>query len=228
MQKYSLAIFDLNGTVLDDEPVWSKAFIRLFEEYGVRDQYFYHQPGIGITGNWKIYQAKIPAFQSLSTEEVRPKILSYYGALLPSEVKYRNGVERFIEAIKTDGIHCILATSLDRDILDGITQAMPDLTKKFEMITTGDEVAAKKPAPDIFLLAFDRFNQHADVKVEKNQAIIFEDSLAGIKAAEAAGIPAIYLPNADIESGASSTYPLLVASDFTDKQLFDMVISGGD
>ncbi len=66
-----------------------------------------------------------------------------------------------------------------------------DILRYFDQIICADDVAAgrTKPNPDLFLLALDR------LKVQKNEAIVFEDSPNGVKAAQAAGIFVVAVPN---------------------------------
>lgn len=226
MSGYQLAIFDLNGTVLDDESVWSEAFKKVFAEYEILEKFSPHQPGIGVSGNWQKYQQQFIEFADTEISKLRQKTLKYYIELLPKQVSYRAGVEAFIEALQTASVHCILATSLDGDILQSITKSIPDLLTKFEVVVTGDEVETKKPAPDIFLLAFERFLGTTREEITVKDCIVFEDSQAGVTAAQAANMDVVYLPNEAVEAKGTSL-PTYVANDFTDKKLLDIVLTGG-
>ena len=63
----------------------------------------------------------------------------------------------------------------------------------FDVVAAGDEVAAKKPAPDVYLLALDRLGLGAD------QALAFEDSTNGVRSAKAAGLSVVVTPSAYTE-----------------------------
>jgi beta-phosphoglucomutase-like phosphatase (HAD superfamily) len=64
------------------------------------------------------------------------------------------------------------------------------LASRFATVCTRDDVKAVKPAPDLFLLASSR------LKVPPRDCLVFEDSPNGLKAARAAGMWAVAVPNA--------------------------------
>jgi len=63
------------------------------------------------------------------------------------------------------------------------------LRARFEVMATGDEVAAHKPDPAVYLLALDRLGLQAE------EAIAFEDTAHGVAAAHAAGLRCVAVPN---------------------------------
>jgi len=63
------------------------------------------------------------------------------------------------------------------------------LFDRFQHIVCADDVARTKPSPELFLLALSKLNVRAD------RAVIFEDSPNGVKAANAAGVPVVAIPN---------------------------------
>jgi beta-phosphoglucomutase-like phosphatase (HAD superfamily) len=87
------------------------------------------------------------------------------------------------------------------------------LASRFAAVCTRDDVAAVKPAPDLFLLAAERLN------VPPARCLVFEDSPNGLKAARAAGMWAVAVPNA-------LTRPLLLPShDLVLESLADVTLA---
>ena len=97
-------------------------------------------------------------------------------------IAHKPGLEQLLVSLKTRGV----ATSTRRE---WALRSLGPLVARFEVLTTGDEVARGKPAPDIFLLCAERLN------AAPHECLVLEDSEAGIRAAHAAGMRAIMVPD---------------------------------
>ncbi|HJR50303.1 MAG TPA: HAD-IA family hydrolase, partial [Gemmatimonadales bacterium] len=84
-----------------------------------------------------------------------------------------------------------VASSAHPDVIRAALEAM-GLGSVFQAVASSDEVAEGKPAPDVFLLAADRLG------VAPGRCLVVEDSLNGIRAARAAGMTAVLVPNRSI------------------------------
>lgn len=84
--------------------------------------------------------------------------------------------------------HVALVTTSDRDATDAVLGAL-ELVPCFDLILTADDVEATKPDPDGYLKALDHFG------VEAERALTLEDSPSGIRAAHAADLPCLIVPN---------------------------------
>ena len=141
-------IFDLDGTVLDNEEKWEEAF-----RAGARNnaqpttlspQGFIHEPGIGVKPNWR----KITGDEALSEKLTRETWVEYQK---DEEVKIMAGVEELIEEIKDKGWQTALATGTEWHVVEKELEQV-NLYLAFDVTTTGDEVLAQKPDPEIYLL----------------------------------------------------------------------------
>ena len=180
------AIFDLDGTLIDTEPIYYEAADNMIKEYG--------------NGKKMDWNTKIKTLGS--PEMVTAKIIvdTYELKLSPEEfIKKRN--EKTSELFKNcpfiDGAKEIthkfkhelnfktaLATSSTKVNFDFKTFNKKDwLNEDFDAIVIGEDKRIKngKPAPDIFILAA------KDIGLEPKNCIIFEDSIWGIKAAISSG-----------------------------------------
>ncbi len=81
-----------------------------------------------------------------------------------------------------------LASSSHRRVID-VTLDATGLTEAFRAIVSSDDVAHGKPAPDVFLEAARRLG------VEPASTLVFEDSINGLRAARAAGMTTVLVPN---------------------------------
>ena len=81
-----------------------------------------------------------------------------------------------------------LASSSHRRVIDAALAAS-DLTDVFDVVVSSDEVARGKPAPDVFLAAAGR------IGIPPEDVLVVEDSLNGLRAAKAAGMSTVLVPN---------------------------------
>ncbi len=95
-----------------------------------------------------------------------------------------------ISRARAAGLRLAVATTTSPANVEALCQACWGQSARavFEVIAAGDEVAAKKPAPDVYLLALARLGLRAD------QALAFEDSRNGVLAAQAAGLRVVVTP----------------------------------
>ena len=105
------------------------------------------------------------------------------------------------------GLALAVATTTNRPNVDALCEACwgRPAREVFDVIAAGDEVAAKKPAPDVYDLALARLG------IGAHEAIAFEDSQNGLRSARAAGLrtlvtPSVYTETDDF-SGADWVLP---------------------
>ena len=91
------------------------------------------------------------------------------------------GAIEFIDALKAKGIPVALVTSSNGLKMDHLWHDMPGFKEKFDVIITGDEVTNSKPDPEGYLAAAKALG------VDPKRCAVFEDSLQGVKAGNAAG-----------------------------------------
>lgn len=184
--KYSAVIFDLDGTLLLNEEVYARAFIDVLRKHGanVKDLDHDHpqEPGIGLKENWVLLRERFN-LQNIPVEQLVHKTQDAYHARL-SEVRIRPGFHKLRQALVDEGVIVALATSNDWWMVEDLLEDL-NLHKYFETVTTGEEVAHKKPAPDIFRVTAQKLG------VEPSECVVIEDSVAGIEAAKEAGMVAI-------------------------------------
>lgn len=176
-------IFDLDGTLLDNEWVYDRAFCAVLKGLNISCEQLNHTPGIGVKENWKRMVANLQIARD--PQELATQTQQFYLEHL-DEVNLRPGAVDLLRSLKRRKIKTILATSSVAEVV----QRVLELTKTaalFDSQTHGDEVARKKPAPDIFFKAMDKEN------LLPHETIIIEDSPAGIEAGKAADATVIAL-----------------------------------
>lgn len=115
----------------------------------------------------------------------------YAELVAAGSVVLRPGVERLIHQARAADIRLAIATTTSRANVEALlTHTMgPEGPALFEVFAAGDEVAKKKPAPDIYLLALER------LALPPTAAIAIEDTIYGLRSARLAGLRCLATPS---------------------------------
>jgi len=204
----SHVIFDLDGVLLDSEPLYTEATNRVVLPYGKVFDWSIKGDIIGKSplegARHLVRSLELP----LSPEEYLKLRRPLIEALFPNVTEIR-GARRFVETLCARGVPVAVATSSERALYQ-LKVTRHDWFSLFSVIVCGDDprIRALKPAPDVFLITA------SDLKVRPERCLVFEDSLAGVDAARAAGMQVIALPD-----------PAMDRSRYVDA---DLVIGGYD
>lgn len=187
--KYAAVIFDLDGTVLDNEDVYKEAFIRVLKKYGIdgRNDEFAHARGIGLEKNWEHLKGSYTQLAGIEITQLVHETQDAYHSMM-DQISVRDGFKELREGLKEEGIVIALATSNNWWVVEDELEDLR-LHEIFDSITTGEEVAERKPAPDIFLIAARK------LEIEPEECVVIEDSPAGITAAKEAGMKVVAVTN---------------------------------
>src|SRR4030042_3886872 len=179
-------IFDLNGTVLEDEYIYGRAFRKVLAYLGRKIDKGYPQiGGIGVEENWPRLISKYHIKTQRPHEELARMTQEAYLTNI-SKVKVKPGFKDLIKNLRKENIKCALATSNTWWMVERIFEKI-NLKECFDVVTTKEEVAFNKPSPDIFYHTADKLG------VGYDECVVIEDSEAGIEAAKAAGMKVIAL-----------------------------------
>jgi HAD superfamily hydrolase (TIGR01509 family) len=180
-------VFDLDGVLLDSEHVWDGVREQLARERGGRWHERAQADMMGMSSvEWSRYMHDVIGLPEPAEEidaEVVRRMLARYEEELPL-------IEGAVDAARrlAGSFRLALASSSNRPLIDAVL-VRAGLAELFEVTVSSEEVARGKPAPDVFLEAARRLG----VPPERCAAI--EDSGNGIRAAHAAGMRVIAIPN---------------------------------
>jgi len=183
-------IFDMDGTLLDTEPISVRAWIRAFADFGVEiDEATAIRP-IGADA-----AAALAIFRGILGDAVDLEAVQARGHEVFREIAAREGIavkrgaRQILSDLRSRGIPAGLATSTRR------AAALPELEEAgllplLRATVCGDEVPRRKPHPDIYLEALRRLDLGSPAGVWA-----VEDSANGVRAAHAAGLSVVHVPD---------------------------------
>lgn len=180
-------IFDMDGVLIDSEPVHLLAYQKFFREYGVvytqdDNSQFLGQKDIEIAVNL-IARHNLP----LTKEQFVAKKEEAFQSLIVANPVAREGLIETLEAARRLHLKLAVASSATLGSIDLIVKVL-DIRNYFDNLTSGDEVQNGKPAPDVYLLAAER------LCVPAENCLVIEDTDAGVQAAKSAGMRCIAIP----------------------------------
>ncbi|CAM3389970.1 HAD-IA family hydrolase [Hydrogenibacillus schlegelii] len=191
-------IFDVDGTLAETERDGHRtAFNRAFAEAGlpiVWDEATYGEL-LRVTGGKERIRHFLdrcpdcPALDEAAIAALHRKKTEHYTAWVQSgAIELRPGVARLIREAEAEGLRLAVATTTTPDNVEALL-GRAGLRGAFHVIGAGDIVPAKKPAPDVYLWVLERLDLAPD------EAIAFEDSENGLRAALAAGLRTVVTPS---------------------------------
>jgi HAD superfamily hydrolase (TIGR01509 family) len=174
------AIFDFDGTLSLTHDIWTEVDRIFLGSHGIEVTADY-QRRLSTLGFEAGAQYTIETYHlSESVDELCATWNRLGRALYETHVRLREGAESYIDALRTAGIPCALATVNDPHVLASCQQV--DVGSLFDTCVYGREVARPKDFPDIYLEAARRLN------IAPERCIVFEDLAPGLRAAHQAGL----------------------------------------
>jgi HAD superfamily hydrolase (TIGR01509 family) len=189
MSRARAVLFDMDGLLVDSEPLWTIAETELAAR-------------LGGTWNDEIKAAVVGCRLDVAI----PTILAWYGVpvtatavanawgflldrmveLFDTELPLHDGALGLVDAVRDRGVATALVSSSFRVLVDAALHRLG--ADRFDVTLAGDEVTHGKPSPEPYLTACSR------LRVEPGLAVVIEDAHSGVLSAEAAGCPVIAVP----------------------------------
>ena len=184
-----LVIFDMDGLMIDSERISYQCFTAVCAERGLAFDYanFREIVGYGEEDNIHTLNKNYPEQDG---EELFFAVeRRYHESVLSGDVSLKPGLLELLDAIEKKGtVKKVVATSTVKRLANRILESK-GLSGRFDGTIFGDMVKHKKPAPDIYLMCSEKF------ETEPKDCLALEDSVPGVEAALAAGMPVVMIPD---------------------------------
>jgi HAD superfamily hydrolase (TIGR01509 family) len=201
-------IFDMDGLMLDTERVYRSAWARAMAEmgYALSDEFYLRIMGKTVTEIRSVFRTGFGPGVPIEAV-INRKQQHVEAAFAERGIPIKAGLAGLLDRLDDWNLFKAVASSTARSmVVDMLSRS--ELAHRFEAIVGGDEVPRGKPAPDLFLAAAERLG------VQAAGCVVLEDSEAGIRAACAAGmypilIPDILAPSEEVRNLSRAVIPSL-------------------
>ncbi|MFC9959111.1 HAD family hydrolase [Streptomyces nigra] len=181
-------IFDLDGTLVDSEPLYFEAGRRLLAEHGVTGfTWADHEKYVGISTLETVTLWKDAYGLRAGVGELLAAKNRHYLDLAAGGIRVYPEMRAFVELLAADGVRMAVASGSSREAITAILTGT-GLDAHLSTVVSADEVAQGKPAPDVFLEAARRLG------ADPSACVVLEDAAPGVAAAHAAGMRCIAVP----------------------------------
>lgn len=176
-------IFDMDGVIVDTEPVHRYAYFKQFEELNITVTEDIYTSFTGFSTRNTFQKLKEIFIIDQEVEDLIQRKRTIFNDAFDSkaDLELLEGVENLIKELHKNGMQLILASSASKVTIERVFSRFK-LHQYFTHVVSGEDFPKSKPHPAIF--------EHAVTLsiAPKQNCIVIEDSTNGIKAAKAAGI----------------------------------------
>jgi HAD superfamily hydrolase (TIGR01509 family) len=181
---FAAVLWDLDGTLIDSEPLWMAGEHELAEQHGA---IWTEEDGLNLVGNSLIESGryiKQRLGSELAPEEIVDFLVVRMADALNREIPWRPGAPQLVAALDAEGVPQALVTMSYADIAQPVAAALP-----LGAVVTGDQVTQGKPHPEPYLKAAELLG------VDATDCLAVEDSATGATSANAAGCTVLVVPH---------------------------------
>ena len=183
--KMRAVIFDMDGVLVDSEPLINAAAISMFRKKGLLVQPEDFLPFVGAGEDRYIGGVAEKYHFPLDVPEAKRRTYEIYLDLVPSRLQAFAGAVEFVHACREAGLLIAVASSTDQIKVLANLQKIGLPPEFWDAVICAEDVINKKPAPDIFLAAATKLG------ARPNDCVVIEDAVNGVRAAHAAGMKCI-------------------------------------
>ena len=186
--KLNTVIFDMDGLLIDSEPLWGQSAQELFSAYNIQltPQQYAETTGLR-TREFLQYWFTRFGIAHDRLPEAEDRIVSRVVELVKEKGKPLPGVSYIFDFFKERDFNIGLATSSGAPLIEVVIDIL-QIKDDLEAISSAEGLPYGKPHPEVYL------NCAAELSVHPRQCICFEDSFNGMIAAKAAGMKCVIIP----------------------------------
>ena len=187
---FAAAIFDMDGLLVDSEPLWHQAEIGILGDLGVplAASACRQTKGMFVGEVTRYWFERFP-WAGPSPDQVAVRVVDEVIALVRARGELKPGVARAISLCKRHGVPLAVASSSEYRLIEVVLGHF-GLAGEFELVHSAEDEPYGKPHPGVFLTTASRLG------VAPDHCVVWEDSPAGVLAAKAARMACVAVPEA--------------------------------
>lgn len=206
------AIFDMDGLLVDTEPIWNRVQAEVLDTVGVDIRPLL---GWGLITGMRADEAvalfrQRMGFDGPSDAELADQIVAGVVEAIPTEARLFPGAPEALRFCESRGLLLALASGSTQEVIDAVLDRF-DLRPHFQVVVSAERVPLGKPHPAVLLLTAD------ELGVDARRCVVVEDAVNGCIAAKAARMAVIAVPEPGTE-----TDPRWAVADLVLDSLFDL------
>lgn len=187
-------IFDMDGVLIDSEPLWRRAQMKCFAAVGLTltEEDCLQTVGSRIDEVANYWFERAPwscVASSIAPSVIADRIVDEMVALIAAEGVPAQGAQEAIEAVQADGWRIALASSSSKRLIDTVLESF-GWQSHFEVVRSAENESHGKPHPAVYLAAV------RELALEPIDCVAIEDSANGMISALEAGMRCIAIPEA--------------------------------
>jgi HAD superfamily hydrolase (TIGR01509 family) len=185
-------VFDMDGVLIDTEPVWREVEIEVFGTVGVSltEDDCRGTMGLRIDEVVQLRYQQNP-WTAATPEQVTEMIVAGMVARVTAEGVAMDGAREALATVRDMGLRCAVASSSPARLIGAALERL-DLLDAVDAVCSAEHEPLGKPAPDVYLRAA------AALDVPPAGCLAIEDSVNGVLSARAAGMPCVVIPDAQV------------------------------
>jgi HAD superfamily hydrolase (TIGR01509 family) len=186
-RQFEAVIFDMDGVLVDSEPLHYESTVRVLADVGVPFTARENDQFVGWT-DFAMFERLVARHGlSVTPEDLAARRVALMLERIDEAMPVMPGVPDVPRQLAADGYRLAIASSATPPLIRAVVRTL-DVGSIFAVLTSSEEVARGKPAPDVFLEAARR------LAVKPAQCVVVEDSRNGLLAAKAAGMACAAIP----------------------------------
>ena len=187
MSGLKAVLFDMDGLLVDSEPVWSVAEAEIMEWLGGPWNLDVKARCVGRRVDESCRILVSVAGSPVDPREVEARLVTRMCELFRASLPLLPGAETLLDAVRAAGLRTALVSSSYRALVDAALETLG--RDRFDVTVAGDEVGRAKPDPEPYLTAA------AALGVAPGECVVIEDSAAGATSGTTAGCWVVVVPN---------------------------------
>lgn len=208
MIKIDAIVYDVDGTLINSEPLHVEAWKQALVKHGHTISELPAEFLDTMAGKKPIVIAEgmvVELSINTSAEQFLNEKAAIFFSMTQKSLEPMPGAIESVGRLSEAGFRLAIGTSLDREFLDIVLNKF-NISNKFEVIVTGNEITKGKPDPETYFKVFEKLN------LEPFSCLVLEDARSGVEAAKASGAFCIGIENINAEPQDLSSADLVVDS----------------
>ena len=209
-------IFDMDGLLIDSEPLWEEAEIKTFREVGVpiTKEKTNETMGLRVDEVVEHWFSRYP-WKSPSKKEVEVKVVERVIELIQERGKAQKGAEGIMRLFANKKVPMAIASSSQTEIINAVLGKL-SIQKYFKVAHSAEHEPYGKPHPGVYITTAKKLN------VEPESCLAFEDSPNGVLSAKAAKMKCIAVPDSAMRDNKIFFIADMVLGSLEDFRLEDL------